>query len=415
MTLIWSNARIGLMGASSPATELISKSGLPREIQFLLASSRSQMDDELVEAARKWTQPRFNWETLRSEARWHGVLPLVAFNLCRFFKREMPGAELDLLKVVLKGNASHVMVWQHELSCIVEQLGKKNIPYLVLNGVTLGSSACRQFCVNNPSLLDIFVPPIDVPKAIGLLAKLGYQIPVQLNSWQWESLIAFGDRITVNPGSKSFSIQLRWRLAPPRFEWNSWNTLYDRARTVAIEGNIYSTLSLEDSLLFCCAQGAASVWNRLSAIGDLCELLYESDNLDWEYIQSQTSGRYHEFVVLTGVLLAHRIMGAALPCIVNEETRITQGVRTSCVEINKALFRNNKPENPTGFQKIHHLWCLCPDRSSKAEVIRSFLKPALEDVQSARIPFVLRDFYYPIRGCRLAYRALSEWWNYGLY
>ena len=290
----------------------------------------------------------------------------------------MPGAELDLLKVVLKGNASHVMVWQHELSCIVEQLGKKNIPYLVLNGVTLGSSACRQFCVNNPSLLDIFVPPIDVPKAIGLLAKLGYQIPVQLNSWQWESLIAFGDRITVNPGSKSFSIQLRWRLAPPRFEWNSWNTLYDRARTVAIEGNIYSTLSLEDSLLFCCAQGAASVWNRLSAIGDLCELLYESDNLDWEYIQSQTSGRYHEFVVLTGVLLAHRIMGAALPCIVNEETRITQGVRTSCVEINKALFRNNKPENPTGFQKIHHLWCLCPDRSSKAEVIRSFLKPALE-------------------------------------
>ena len=72
MTLIWSNARIGLMGASSPATELISKSGLPREIQFLLASSRSQMDDELVEAARKWTQPRFNWgdTAKRSQMAW---------------------------------------------------------------------------------------------------------------------------------------------------------------------------------------------------------------------------------------------------------------------------------------------------------------------------------------------------------
>ena len=376
-----------------------SPSGGNLEFELLLACCAQPLNHGRIEAV---LHGQFDWQRFLSLAEHHSVIPRVYRSLVSY-SDELPVQDFSLLSARYEENARSALWFTRELIRILKHLEDQGILAMPYKGPALaqilyGDVTARQF-----SDLDILVRPEDVPKAKGVLDRLGYKPTVRLRVGSERDFIRSGYECPLEGADGAHLIELQWRIVPRLYSIEfDLTSLLQRAGRTELAGRSYATLSWNDLFLVLCVHAAKHLWIRLSWLGDIAELS-RSAQIDWDVTWQRAQELGIQRMVGLSCLLAHDLLGSPLPAPVRrwEKDRATEVLTDEIA----GIMRGSLPydiESVSYFRLMLRLRERWRDRSRF--LWRLLWTPSLAEWSAVDLPSWLSWLYRGIRLLRLAKR-----------
>ena len=178
--------------------------------------------------------------------------------------------------------------------------------------------------------------------------------------------------------------------------------LWSRLEPVTIAGARTLGLSAGDLLMVLCVHGWKHLWERLSWIHDVAQLLAtHGDALDWEEILGRADSMDATRALITGLVLARDVAGATLPPVV--ERRIAADpVATSLAEkAIGAIFANGGSAHGLVARTRFHMRSRRLRRNRASHVLGLVATVTPRDLIMVRLPPPLFPLHYLLRPVRL--------------
>jgi len=289
---------------------------LTRELSLVVQCSRTSIDRQAIEQCAKGV----DWQAFVRVARWHGVSPLVSFNLERCDLEPVATPSLRELRGDFQRNSFDTARLSMELCGVIGLLSRCGIRSLPFKGPSLAASAYGDVWLRQFSDLDLMVRPDDVVAAKATLAEKGYRTSSEMSRQQEAVHVRrspFAYSFTLFREGGPMVVDLHWRVAElahpafPRRLCDPWS----RVVKSPLNGAEIEVLGPEDTLLFLSGHAAKHGWSRLRWICDIAQVVRSQPELDWNDALScaSLSGPIGERTLLIGVGLADRLFGSALP------------------------------------------------------------------------------------------------------
>ena len=381
-----------------------------REVVILCARSRLSKDDE-ARLARARAQG-VDWPQVHALATRHRVLPLLLRQLKERDWEQVPAALRSSLETFFQFNAAHTFSLSRELLRLEQLFAAHNIAMTSFKGPTLaaelyGSPAWRQF-----GDLDILVSRREVMRARELLVQGGYRLRVPLDAAQDAAHFRSDSVYDLMRERPDVMLEMHWSLTtrsfarPLRLEH-----LLANLRRAPLAGGQATYLGREDLLLLLCIHGTKHLWERLSWICDVADLLRledsEENRFDWDKLQQLAERFAVKRMVALGLTLAHEILDAPLPPEIVQWAHDQKRVQVLAAHIGERLFANVDEENVSEIAQARALmdtmdaW---PDRARFAWHIVS--TPSVEERAALVLPG-------PLEYARPVVRITRLLWTHG--
>ena len=330
-------------------TEKAVRENLAREVVISCARAHLSQDDE-VRLARARAQG-VDWQQVYTLAERHRVLPLLLRQLKERDWEQVPEGFRSTLESFFQLNAAHTFSLSRELLRLEQLFAAHRIEMASFKGPTLaaqlyGSPAWRQF-----GDLDIFVSRREVLRARELLMQGGYHLRVPLEAAQDAAHFRDESVYDLMREKPDVMLEMHWSLTtrsfarPLRLEH-----LLAHLYRAPLAGGEATYLGREDLLLLLCIHGTKHLWERLSWICDVADLLRAQDDdspLDWDRLQQLAERFAVRRMVALGLILAHEILAAPLPPEVMRWAHAQKRVQVLAAHIGERLFAE-KTENEEG-------------------------------------------------------------------
>ncbi len=365
----------------------------------------SEADEARLARARQ----NVDWQDVYDLAQRHRVLPLLLRTLKERDWLQVPEGLRAALEVCFQFNAAHAFSLSRELLRLEALFAARNIAMTSFKGPTLaaqlyGSPAWRQF-----GDLDILVSRRDVMRARELLMQGGYRLRVPLNAAQDAAHFRSDSVYDLMREQPNVMLEMHWSLTtrsfarPLRLE----HLLPDLHRAPCAGGEA-TVLGREDLLLLLCIHGTKHLWERLSWICDVADLLRVSDAdapLDWAKVQQSTERFAVKRMVALGLVLAHEILDAPLPPEILAWARSQKRVQVLAAQIGERLFAEIQEESEIAQARaLMATMDAGPDRARFAWPIVS--TPSVEERAALVLPGPLEYLRHITHAARLL-------WTYG--
>jgi hypothetical protein len=166
------------------------------------------------------------------------------------------------------------------------------------------------------------------------------------------------------------------------------------------------TLRGEDLLLVLCVHAAKHVWVQLSWLCDIAQLA-KSQQLNWNAIQDEAQRLGIERIVGLNLLLAHKVLGSALPPQIQKRLREDPSTTILADEIQAIIERSTHYDTETTpyFRLMMRLRERWQDRARF--LWRLVFTPSLSEWSAVQLPKPLQNLYRLVRLARLARRLAS--------
>lgn len=251
-----------------------------------------------------------DWEYLLELAEYHGVAPLLAYNLSpNNLADKVPTIYSDMLSRIYHNNVCRNIFLSDELVKILSRFNRNKIDAITLKGTVLG----EQFYVNpglrTTSDIDILVRPEKVPQAGTIIRQMGYE-----ESTIQEEIDHPFHHVYYKKEKYPFMVELHWDLDDPKMEAGNREEIWRRARQYRFQGGTTLVLSPEDILLYLAVNLLTQDGQQLKYLSDITELLKKNpDNFDWNYVIG--TGRSLGISATTYYALewARDLLGATVP------------------------------------------------------------------------------------------------------
>jgi Uncharacterised nucleotidyltransferase len=352
-----------------------------------------------------------DWEGMLRLVDHHRVVPQVYGELSAL-SHLVPAPQLDALRLRYQDNARKTLWFAGELIRILghlESLGIKALPYKgpVLARTLYGEVTQRQF-----GDLDVLILPADVAKAKAALLDLGYKPGIELASraeraYVETAYIETGYEYSFNAVYGSNLLELQWQVVP-RFYSIDFDVadFFERADEIIVGGCRMRTLRAEDLLLALCVHAAKHVWLQLSWLCDIAQLA-KSRALDWNAIQDDARRLGIERIVSLNLLLAHKLLGSALPTAIQKRLREDPVTTVLADEIRRVIERSVHYDT----ESIPYFRLMMRLRERWQDRARFFWRlaftPSVSEWSAVRLPKHLQPLYRLVRLWRLAKRLAS--------
>ena len=263
---------------------------------------------------------RLDWERLLELVDQHRVVPQVYGQLSAMGE-VVPGSIQRALQRRYRDNARKALWFTAELVRVVAHLESHGIEAVPCKGPALaqvlyGDVAQRQF-----GDLDVLIRAQDVIRAKAALFELGYRPGIALVESQERRHIDIGYECPFHSAVGENLLELQWRILPRFYSVDfDIGDFFDRSEEVFVGGRLMRTLRLEDLLLVLCVHAAKHVWGQLSWLCDIARLA-RSRELDWQAIQDEARRLGIERIVSLNLLLAHQLLGAKVPTVIQKRLR----------------------------------------------------------------------------------------------
>lgn len=270
------------------------------------------MDGTRAGRIRSIVREGVDWgELLRIGSR-HGMVSLLYWHLNAVCPEAIPPGALEELRDGFRALAVRNVQQTQELLRILDRLAACDVRAIPFKGLALARWVYGNLSLRQVADLDLLIQPGDSVRAWEAMLSLGYRMVTPLNAAglprdpaAYEYRFARGEE---------FIVELRWRLSPRHFRRSldiGW--LWERCQPVLLSARTVRRLPSEELLLILCIHGAKHAWDRLMWICDVAELVRAHPDLDWERAESE-AGKFGGWRMLgLGLLLAHRLLGAAVP------------------------------------------------------------------------------------------------------
>ena len=167
--------------------------------------------------------------------------------------------------------------------------------------------------------------------------------------------------------------------------------------------NRQRTLCAEDLLLVLCVHAAKHVWIQLSWLCDIAQLA-KSQQLDWTAIQNEAQRLGIERIVNLNLLLAHKLLGAAIHPQMQKRLQDDPSTTMLAAEIQRIIARSTHydTESIPYFRLMLQLRERWQDRARF--LWRLTVTPSVSEWSAVELPKSLHPFYRVVRLSRLAKR-----------
>ena len=372
------------------------------EIELLLCCARTQISPERAERIRhlvSQSQNLIDWDYLVQTARWHGVLPLLYWQLKDICLEAVPQDVLLALRSEFNANAYKNLNLIVELLRLLKVFKSNNIPVIPFKGPLLAISAYKNLAMRDFLDLDILVPSQFVLQAGSLLTACEYSPQFNLSDAQKKSYVNIGNEQMFWHKNKQVTVDLHWRLLPKPFPDNEPLVCSDNEQ-VYYGNNRLQTLSGENLLLYLCEHGAKHSWSHLKFICDLASLIGSHPDLDWDGILAQSSQRGTRRMLFLGLYLCQYLFDTVLPEKLCQQLQANREVEIIAERVREQLFSSSKESGNIFKQRSIYITTL----SWKDRLwfyLSTLITPTPLELTMMPLPNWLFPLYYLIRPMRL--------------
>ncbi len=310
------------------------------EQEILVCCARTRREPEVEARLRALLQQELDWPFLFTAAEAHALEPLLCYHVKAAFPELVPRVWMDYLEKSLETTARRNLLLAGQLFRILELFashGIRAIPYKgpVLAALAYGDLARRQF-----GDLDLAVRHADLARAHALLVAGGYHATVGPDVGPAGSSTRvpgeYYFRLNASPVVVELHTERTLRYFPEPLDLES---LSRRLLSVSLGGRQVCTFSIEDSLPILCVHGSKHLWEQLSWICDIAELVQHPRGVDWDQTLAQAQRMGAQRMLLLGLRLANESLGAPLPEEVLRRVQIDRAVGSLAMQICANLFR----------------------------------------------------------------------------
>jgi predicted nucleotidyltransferase len=372
---------------------------------LILASCGDEADVCVSAAIQQNLRHGVDLERLVQLAQHHGLVPLVFRRLsAEMDPSRSPG--LEALRQQDKVNSHRALWLTLELLNIHRHLQTRGLEVLPYKGPVLaerlyGNVAMRQF-----SDLDLLIQSADLRAIKEALAELGYEPGLRLEKAAERDYLKSGYEYTFDGARGRNLLEIKWQILPRFYSIGfDVNEFFERASVVTIEGQRLRTLCDQDLMLVLCVHSAKHVWKQISWLCEIVQLA-RSHTLHWAALKVEARRLGIARIVAVTFLLAHKLLGAALPA--ELEIEKDAGAEALAQRIFPLMVAEEEfdPESMAYFRLMMAL------RERKRDQFsfwwRLLFTPGAGEWSAVRLPGPLFPLYRVVRIFRLAGRLMLQ-------
>lgn len=387
---------------TSPAAQSKQRvSGFAPEAQLLIRCARAELSEEDAERIRVLLAGELDWDGLLALAVRHGMIPLLHFHLNALgIQPRHATAAARLREYALRVSAMNTYL-TGELRHLLEAFEARGVSAIPYKGPALaleayGSIALRYFCD-----LDILVRKRDFAAAREILGARGLRPYQGLGLQQQSVMLRTQCNLPFTRDDDRTIVEIHWEVAARHYSRAlDAEGLWARSRPSVFAGAGVRLLAPADLLLALCVHGSKHLWERLSWVCDIAQIVGRAQGLDWDALLRRARETGSTRLLLLGLNLADELLGARLPRIVRARIAADASVEKLTRRILAGLFHEGgSAEGMSGYFsfQLHARERL----RDKLRYFRYSLSPTDEDVAQMSLPRPLTFAYYLLRPLRL--------------
>ncbi|MFV1966089.1 MAG: nucleotidyltransferase family protein [Pirellulaceae bacterium] len=353
--------------------------------------------DELVRGS-------LNWDVLLESGRRHGLVPLLHETLLALDPAHIPAVTRETLDGWFRAIVAKNLALGGELLKVADACAEKSIPVIAFKGPGLSQRLYGDVTRRMFLDLDLLVRPADAEKLCAILYEMGYRGCLGIASHNERSYLRSSGQLpfTSQDGTRTIEVHTAL-LSGMRGRWAASNDLALQAEEISLFGRRLRVLSDDDLFIYLCWHGTKHIWERLSWIGDLAQLMLTKPERNWPQIARRVEQLHCRRAVGLGLALASQLVGGVLPAHL-EEFDTPRAVSFLSAHVAGNLFGQRRPANM--FRSLgYHLKSKDRLRHRIQFVYRILVQPNVADWRALHLPPRLNLFYYLLRPLRLI-------WNY---
>ena len=383
-----------------------------REAELLICCATSVATPERTARLREIVDGGVDWPLAAHMALIQAVMPLVYRYLTSELADVLPADAAVSLRRAFHGNTLRNLHLARELVRLTALLERGGVEPLALKGPALAATAYGAIAMRQFTDLDLLVRKSEVARAVEILHNEGYAPHAGCGLADLGRPGAY--EIAMAQAGRLIEIDLHWRLIPPYFPFMlDGEELWRRAVRVAIEGGSVRTLAPADNLLYLCVHGAKHGWQVLGGICDLAELIRasshassqtssETSSIDWDELSARAEQAGARRALGLGMLLAHQLLGAAVPAGVLEAARREPAVIHAARSF-IGYVSDPRDDGPGFYQRWSVPLRVIAKPGARLRYLGArALLPSADDREFLRLPPLLHPLYYLLRPVRVA-------------
>lgn len=339
-----------------------------------------------------------DWHTFLQGARRHALVPLAYRHLSACGSGTVPDAVLAALRAGAEDAARTGLHLTAQLLRVLDTLEGAGVGAIPFKGPVLerrlhGQAAGRSF-----GDLDLLVRTSEATAAVAALEGVGYRVDAASPRGRAAALSHDPVLTLVREGDAPVELhrEMVHPLLPGPFDLAG---VWDRAGSLAMGGRTVRDLHRDDLLLLLCLHGAKHGWDRLGWVADVARLVEVETAWDWPALLRRARREGLGRTAVTGLYLAHDLLGAPLAPDAGEEVE-----RDGAVRALGTLVRDHLAGPPPG--AAYHLrfhWLSAEGWRGRGSMIRRTLfTPSPADRDAVAVPGWLGWLRSVVRPFRLA-------------
>ena len=379
---------------------------VPEWSLLLAAISPDQRDRDLNHIRPLLDQP-LDWNATLRLADQHGITSLLYQNLAPLHD-VVPPAVLASLRQNYERNIHKSLFLTRELIRILDCLDGLAIDVIPYKGVVLAEVYYGDMALRKSGDMDLFVRREDVTRIKRAVRALGYTPRVLIPEDAEHDYIDSGYECTFDSAAGINLLELQWALQPRFYAVDfDMDGLFERAVTVSVADRYVKTPSPEDLLLILSVHAAKHVWGRLIWLRDIAQMI-KRQNLDWDWIQSQSQELGIKRILHITLLLMHRFLATPVPAPIKDAVVADRAALdfTERIATSVAAGVTYEEEKLSYFRLMMRLRERPLDRLRF--LVRLTFTPGPGEWEALRLPKSLFGFYRLVRLGRLAARWVKS-------
>lgn len=371
------------------------------EIELLLCCARARMDASRVARLRELLDGALDWDFIINSAEIHGLVPLLYTHLNARAPEKVPPAVYEKLREQFRRISALNVYLSGELRRLLKLFAAHGIEAIPYKGPALALKAYGQIALRHFGDLDIIVRRSDVARVVELLTAEGYALHPPLNGVQQGMMLRTQCNLPFTRDAHRLIVEIHWRVSARLFsspidEESLWKNL----RKESFEGTEINALAPEDLLLSLCVHGAKHLWERISWITDIAQLLEVESHLNWPRLLERARRTGTERMLLLGLRVARDLVGARLPAEVEAQTEADAEIVSLANQIYARLLADASDASGISGYFMFQLKARSRLRD-KFNYCRYVVSPTEEDLTLLKLPAPLSFVYYLLRPLRM--------------
>jgi hypothetical protein len=383
-------------------TGLASSSRVPGtpEFELLLESAKPPSVRDAAGRPAFWDE--LDWTRLLDRAMEQAMVPLVRRHLDAAGWVGVPDAVRTWLDERHEENRRRNRLLTIELLALLERLEAAGIEALPFKGPIAAHSCYGDLDARLFGDIDLLVAPADMPGAIEVMARSGYEPLIPLSASQRAAFLRHRTEYPLQRPARGGIVDLHWELFHRQF---CFPLVPDRTRIreVRLAGQAVRTMGAEDQLLMLCAHATKHLWVRLEWIAAVAWLVDRTADLDWSFADERARSLGGHRMLSLGLALARDLLGSSAEP--GPDRRGSADHRVAALEEEVVARLRDGASPPEDWWRFY-LQARERRRDRAAILVRTAVIPTIGDWRLVDLPRAFGGLHYALRPFRLLGRGV---------